>query len=378
MDDQTTYDLVYWVIPRSASIESAPNEDSLANTPPLNFGDAATVFLEKPAPAWFRTPPRASSASVPQLIACGDDGYNALGRSSTAGRFYVVYGIPIGGDVSWTLRATHADLDSRKMKRVERTSLEAEDVSLATSIDCSCGVRDVVAELLYDTFGYNRFNELKPSPLGVPFDFYSAVGSPQQEDTKSFPPRPGCSVCVSGASNKSLRLAARDSANVFSEFIHCKAMRRKYELPLTHQKDAENREAGLLIRTDNANAISAAHASNARRIDRLQTPPLLRARRALYLQPFVHFCGIQPDRYRGYVERCCPSVGFGQFGEHMLYLFRHSHRNENALRRAILAPRNGVIVHSSNWGVSTIYSSRVEFIWSASVKTEAPSAHRSI
>ena len=165
----------------------------------------------------------------------------------------------------------HAHLISRQkrgVKRISRPSLAAEAVSLATAIDYSYWLRAVFMALLEGAVEYSCFNELKPSPLVIPFEFDSASGPPQGGKTDYCFAQSTTNLCVFDASTQAFCLSARDSGNALSIWTPCKDIRDQYQLFLA---DAPNDtiKLGMSVLADSANAFSAVHASNHRPNDRL-------------------------------------------------------------------------------------------------------------
>ena len=86
----------------------------------------------------------------------------------SAESYFIAFGAPKARDGIIKIAAHPIARQSRKIKRVARSSLAAEAVALATSIDFVYWVRAVYVELLWGGFDYQQFNALRPTPFVIP------------------------------------------------------------------------------------------------------------------------------------------------------------------------------------------------------------------
>ena len=95
----------------------------------------------------------------------------------------VCYGVPIerGGVIK--LQAHAVAWQARKIKRVARSSLAAEAVALSTAIDFAYWLRAVYIEILFGVFDYVKFNNLRPPPMAIPFDYDNGQQAAQPRES---------------------------------------------------------------------------------------------------------------------------------------------------------------------------------------------------
>ena len=268
---QSRYDLSYWVVLISTSIEDALRFPEEMKIFLKNCEQASKLLLDRSVTVWYHPfPVAALQVHTPQLIMYADAGFNTLAHSSSVESFFVCYGLPIARDGIVSLAAHPISWQSRKMKRVARSSLAAESVALATAVDFSYWLRAVYVELLWGKFDYQSFNELKPAPFVIPFDYEEEISS--HEDV---PPVHG--VCMLNSTVKCARvgkearlsMSVTDSLQQRSQWIPLQLIHTQYMSLFPVSISESHNKVGLLILTDSANAFSAVHAGNPRTSDRL-------------------------------------------------------------------------------------------------------------
>ena len=147
---QIRYDISFWVVLISTSIETAllyPEEMKVFSK---NCEQSSRILLQRSVTVWFHPFSTVDlQRSHPQLIVYADAGYNTLDKASSVESFFVCFGIPTSRDGIVTLAAHPAAWKTLKMKRIDRSPLVAESAALATAADYAYWIRAVYIELLW-------------------------------------------------------------------------------------------------------------------------------------------------------------------------------------------------------------------------------------
>ena len=115
---QSRFDLSYWVVLLSTSVETVLVDMGLLPEFLSNCEKAARILMEKSVTVWFHPFGGPGESPVfPQLIVYADAGYNTLMGGGSAESFFIVFGIPTSRDGIIKIAARPIAWQSRKMKR---------------------------------------------------------------------------------------------------------------------------------------------------------------------------------------------------------------------------------------------------------------------
>ena len=261
---QTRFDLAYYVVAIASAVEDGIRDSEGLKEVIPNCTRAYNVVKDNPMIARYHPLDFGHSTFPNQLLVYSDAGYNTLPAGGSIESFFIGFGQPKSRDGVVNLKLHPLDWQSRKMKRVVISSLAAESVALATSIDYMYWVRAVVIELFFGEIGYRNFNSLKPSPMVIPFTY--ETDSPHV-DSAVYPVFESRNVVI-GKSSESQKMFLSSSVglNGKSPWIPLEELSAK--LIMVSDVDS-HRKIGVIVLTDIANAFSAVHAGNPRCQDRL-------------------------------------------------------------------------------------------------------------
>ena len=169
---RSRYDMKLRAVKFTTSADGDIGDSSLMPEFARGCSKAKRMLYSKDLAVWYRPFLPPSYKSAPQLITYADAGYSTLSGAASIGPFTIYYFIPLeSGGIIIKLQSRPIEWQSRKMKRVARSSHAAEAVALSPAIDFTYWMRDVYLEILILCLDYASFNEIRPIPLVIPFDY---------------------------------------------------------------------------------------------------------------------------------------------------------------------------------------------------------------
>ena len=263
---QTRYDISFLTIKLATLISQVCTDvESRREFVRISHLIVQTV-MQTDVTVWYHRPPPKCDRRRFQIITFADAGFHSLPNLASIESFCVGWGLPLFRDGIIHCHLHLIYWNSRKLRRVARSSMSCEVAALCTALDCTLWIRSVYHEIFFGQFAHEVVSPEDSAPLISPFALAekseiiqfalgsqrrkSLLGVPQDKETAWF-----LSIPTSEAPSSMY-------------WMSVEKMRKSYQSFFTYSGLITGARAHCLLLTDSPNAFAASHETNSRALER--------------------------------------------------------------------------------------------------------------